>query len=115
MITITSEFQIFVWAACVVLAANLLAMVLFVLFAQLPDGRFRQSIQSIITKLDKIADEMTNPDKRREAIRQVSDILGWRRILVPATLIGWVIDAEVAAIRKMQAATDTPDLHKEEA
>ncbi|HML33872.1 hypothetical protein [Sporomusa sphaeroides] len=112
--TITSEFQIFIWAAGAILAANLLAMALFVLFAKLPDGRFRQAIHSIILELDKFADRMENEQKRRTAIQQINDILGWRRILVPAALIGWIIDAEVAAIRKMQAATDTPDLHKEE-
>lgn len=112
--TITSEFQIFIWAAGALLAANLLAMALFVLFAKLPDGRFRESIRNIIFELDRFADSMANSDKRRTAIQQINEVLGWRRILVPAALIGWVIDAEVAVIRKMQAATDTPDLHRED-
>jgi hypothetical protein len=46
------------------------------------------------------------------AIQQINDVLGWRRVLVPAALIGWIIDAEVAAIRKMQAAADLPGLHQ---
>lgn len=112
--TLTSEFQIFLWAAGVLLAANLLAMALFVLFAKLPDGRLRESIRGVIFELDRFADNMSNADKRRRAIQEINDVLGWRRILVPAALIGWIIDAEVAAIRKMQAETDTPDLHKEE-
>ena len=112
--TITSEFQIFVWAAGALLAANLLAMVLFVLFAKLPDGKLRKSIQNIIFELDKFADRMQNEQKRRIAIQNINDVLGWRRILVPAALIGWIIDAEVTAIRKMQAATDTPNLHQED-
>ena len=111
--TITSEFQIFIWAAGALLAANLLAMVLFVLFAKLPDGKFRKSIQNIIFEIDKFADRMQNEQKRRIAIQNINDVLGWRRILVPAALIGWIIDAEVAAIRKMQVATNTPDLHKD--
>ena len=112
--TITSELQIFIWAAGVLLAANLLAMALFVLYAKLPSGKLRESIRSIIFELDKFADKMSNTAKKKDAIQQINDVLGWRRILVPAALIGWVIDAEVAAIRKMQAATDTPDLHIEE-
>lgn len=112
--TITSEFQVFVWAAGAILAANLLAMALFVLFSKLPDGRLRESIRGVIFELDRFADRMQNEQKRRIAVQSINEVLGWRRILVPATLIGWVIDAEVAAIRKMQAATDTPDLHKEE-
>lgn len=111
---ISSELQIFLWAAGVLLAANLLAMMLFVLFAKLPNGSLKVSVQKIIFELDRFADQMENTVKRRSAIQQINDVLGWRRILVPAALIGWVIDAEVAAIRKMQQATDCPNLHEEE-
>lgn len=112
--TITSELQIFILAAGIILAVNVLAMALFVLFAKLPDGNFRQGIRTVIYELDKFADRMQNEQKRQKAIQQINDILGWRRILVPAALIGWVIDAEVTAIRKMQAVTNAPDLHREE-
>lgn len=108
-----TEWQIVLLAAGVLLGVNLLAMLLFVLFAKLPDGRFRETIRGVIFELDRFADSMSNPEKRRSAIQQINDMLGWRRILVPAALIGWVIDAEVVAIRKMQAATNTPDLHVE--
>lgn len=114
MILPTSELQIFLCAAGIILAANILAMGLFVLFAKLKDGRLKESIRSIIFELDRFADNMENTDKRRVAIQQVNDILGWRRILVPGALIGWIIDAEVTAIRKMQSATDCPNLHNEE-
>lgn len=57
---------------------------------------------------------MENIDKRRAAIQQVNDILGCRRILVPGALIGWIIYAEVAVIRKMQKTTNTPNLHEGE-
>lgn len=110
---ISSELQIFLWAAGVLLMANLLAMVLFVLFAKLPNGSLKVSVQKIIFELDRFADHMENAEKRRSAIQQINDVLGWRRVLVPAVLIGWVIDAEVAAIRKMQQATDCPNLHEE--
>lgn len=109
-----TELQILLCAAGVILAANFVAMVLFVLFAKLPDGSLKTSIQKIISELDRAADDMENADKRRSAIQQLNDVLGWRRILVPAALIGWIIDAEVAAIRRMQRVTDCPDLHKEE-
>jgi hypothetical protein len=113
VLPISSELQIFLWAAGILLAANLLAMVLFVLFARLPNGCLKMTIQNHIFVLDKFADRMENCQKRAEAIRQINDVLGWRRILIPAALIGWIIDAEVAAIRKMQQATNCPDLHQE--
>lgn len=110
----TSELEIFKWAAGVILAANVLAMVLFVLFAKLPNGKLREEIRGAIFILDKFADCMENDVKRAKAIQQVNDVLGWRRILIPTVLIGWVIDAEVAVIRRMQQATNTPNLHEEE-
>lgn len=108
-----NEMQFALAAAGIILAANVLAMLLFVLFARLPNGRLREVIRSVITELDKFADNMSNAAKRSEAIRQINEVLGWRRILVPGAIIGWVIDTEVAAIRRMQTATSCPDLHKE--
>lgn len=108
------EKEIAIAAAGTVLAANLLAYGLHVLRNGLPDGKAKEAVQKIIYELDRFADNMSNADKRRRAIQEINDVLGWRRILVPAALVGWIIDAEVAAIRKMQRATDTPDLHKED-
>lgn len=110
----TNELHIAYVTAGILLAANVLAMGLFVLFAKLRDGRLKESIKSIVFELDRFADNMENAEKRRSAIQQINDILGWRRILIPAALVGWIIDAEVAAIRKMQETTNTPNLHEEE-
>lgn len=109
----TSELQMFMWAAGAILAANVLAMALFVLFARLQDGGLRRYVRDVIFVLDKFADSMSNEQKRADAIQKINEVLGWRRILIPSALIGWVIDAEVAAIRRMQAATGCPDLHRE--
>lgn len=109
-----TELQI-VWAAVgVLLAANVLAMMLFVLFAKLPGGKFREKIRYPIYHFDRFADNMENPEKRRLAIYQVNEVLGWRKVFIPAALIGWIIDAEVSAIRRMQRATNTPNLHGED-
>jgi hypothetical protein len=110
----TSELQIIYVAAGTLVAANVLAMGLFVMFAKLQDGRLKESIRSIIFELDRFADSMENIEKRRSAIQQINDILGWRKFIVPGVLIGWVIDAEVAVIRKMQQTTNTPNLHGED-
>ncbi|MDF2636824.1 MAG: hypothetical protein K0R78_3698 [Pelosinus sp.] len=112
--TITNEYQIALLAAGIILAANLLAMGLFVLFAKLRDGLLKETIRNIIFELDRFADNMENTEKRRSAIQQVNDVLGWRKVIIPSALIGWIIDAEVAAIRKMQRVTDCPNLHNEE-
>ncbi len=109
-----TEKEIAIAAAGTILAANLLAYGLHVFRNGLPEGKAKDAVQKVIYELDRFADNMSNAEKRRTAIQQINDVLGWRKILVPSALIGWIIDAEVAAIRKMQAATDTPDLHKED-
>lgn len=110
----SSETQFFLWVAGTLLVVNILAMLLFILFAKLPNGKFRETIRSIIYKLDELADAMENSQKRATAIQEINSLLGWRKIFIPAFLIGLVIDTEVATIRKMQQATHTPNLHKED-
>ena len=112
--TITNEYQIALCVAGVILTANFLAMGLFVLYAKLPESKIKETIRNIIFELDKFADNMENTEKRRAAIQQINDVLGWRKFIIPSALIGWIIDAEVAAIRKMQDATNTPNLNEED-
>lgn len=107
--SISSDIQIFFWFAGILLAANLVAMMLFVLFAKLPESRLKGMIRSIILELDAFADEMENSEKRNRAIQEVNEILGWRKFVIPAALIGWIIDLEVAAIRKMQKSVDSAE------
>jgi hypothetical protein len=109
-----NENQMIIYAAGIILAVNFLSMLLFILFAKLPDGLLKEQIRNIIFYFDKFADCMENKQKRLEAIQEINSILGWRKILIPSALIGWIIDTEVAAIRKMQSANDIPNLHKEE-
>lgn len=114
-----NELQIAAAAAGIILAANVLIMLLFILFVRLPNGRLREGIRSIIFELDRAADSMENAQKRSAAITAVIELINWKiKILIPRSilnyLVGWVIDAEVAAIRQMQRATDCPDLHKED-
>ena len=110
----TAELYVFACAAGVILAANLLAILLHFLYKALSDSPLREFIRSIIYELDRFADNMENSQKRQEAIGQINDVLGWKRILIPRAIIGWIIDAEVAAIRKMQQKSDTPNLHEED-
>lgn len=110
---VSNELQIIIWAIGALLSVNVLAMALFVLFAKMQDSRLKLAIRGIILLLDEFADEMENEEKRKRAIQQVKEILGWQKVLIPSEVIGWVIDTEVAAIRKMQQATNAPDLHED--
>jgi hypothetical protein len=103
----SNDAQMFLWFVGVLLTANVLAMALFMLFAKLPESRLKGMIRNIILELDKFTDEMENSEKRNRAIQQINEILGWRQFVIPSALIGWVIDMEVAAIRKMQQSIDS--------
>jgi hypothetical protein len=109
-----TELQIAYLAAGALLAALLLVLIVHVLYRGLPTGKAKTALQKIIYELDRHADQMQNREKRAAAVQAVMDILGWRRIMIPKVLVGWLIDAEVAFIRRIQTATNTPNLHQEE-
>lgn len=108
------ELKVILGIAGGAVAVNSAAMLLFILFAKVPNGKLREAIRSCIYELDKFADDMENEEKKRRAIQQVSEFMSWRRFFIPNVLIGCLIDSEVTAIRKMQAITQTPDLHEKE-
>jgi hypothetical protein len=121
--TLTWLEQHLLWAIFIVAAAvNVLvlaAMALYVKAKGLPPGRFKTSLRIILFEIDRACDDMENSAKRAAAISQFQQLLFWPtinkwRIYPPAAVIGWVIDAEVAIIRKMQAAVDIEDLHQAE-
>ena len=112
--TLSTELQMVLAAAGVMLAANFIAVVLHFLYRSLSDSPLREAIRSVIYCLDKVADDMSNEKKRANAVQEINAVLGWRRILVPTVLIGWVIDFQIVAIRRMQRAAGTPNLHIEE-
>jgi hypothetical protein len=109
-----TELQMLYAAIALVIIINIFAMILFLLYAALPNSGLKKALHKIIYELDRAADNMSNKEKRNTAINVIRDTLGWKRILIPTSLIGVIIDAEVAAIRYMQELTNTPDLHKEE-
>ncbi len=109
------------WALLVIFAAvNVLvlaAMAVYVKAKGLPPGRFKTSLYKILFEIDRCCDDMENPSKRSLAISQVQQLMFWPtlnkwRIYPPAAVIGWIIDAEVVIIRRMQAATGIEDLHQ---
>jgi len=114
MLSLSNDIQIAIVAAGVILAANSLLVLLHFMYKALSESALKSAIRSIIEELDKFADSMENEQKRSKAIQDVKEIIGWQKWFVPNALIGWVIDFEVAAIRKMQQVTNTPDLHQKE-
>ncbi|MDR7867598.1 MAG: hypothetical protein RIN56_12330 [Sporomusaceae bacterium] len=112
------------WALLIVfVAVNVLvlaAMALYVKARGLPSGRFKTALHKILFEIDRSCDYMGIPSRRAQAISQFQQLMFWPtlnkwRIYPPAAVIGWIIDAEVAIIRRMQAATGIENLHQEDA
>lgn len=113
--------QHLLWALLIVFAAVnalvLAAMAIYVKARGLPPGRAKDQLRKILCEIDRCCDDMEVPAKRSLAISQFQQLLFWPtinkwRIYPPAAVIGWIIDAEVAIIRKMQAVTGVEDLHQ---
>lgn len=98
----------------VLVSLNIILYAMFILFARLEESKLKSKLHEIIYSVDEFADTMKNTEKRLIAINRVKDLFGWLRFGIPSFLIGLIIDAEVAAIRKMQESTNTPDMHKGE-
>lgn len=70
--TFTTESQIVFGAVGTVLAANTLAYGLHVARNGLPEGKAEDAVQKMVNELDRVADNMSNPEKRRAAIQQIA-------------------------------------------
>lgn len=112
-----AEHNLLLAVAAVFLAVNVLVLAVLTIYVKLygglPEGAVRRKLHQIVFEIDRACDNMENPTKRAMAMIQLQQVLGWKRVFLPSAIIGWIIDAEVAAIRKMQAATGVPDLHQE--
>ncbi|EGO65628.1 hypothetical protein [Acetonema longum] len=105
------------WAIIVVIVANLILWVGFLIYARDPHSKLGKKIEKQIYYLDEFADDMSNKQKRQNAIDFVYTVLGLKglsKYLIPPQLIGYIIDIQVKVIRAMQKATQSPDLHQEE-
>ena len=97
--------------------AYIVKYIIFQVYLKCSNAKIQEAVRGIIYELDKVADEMSNKEKRKEAIRSVHDLFIWRTIPIPAFVIGIIIDLEVAAIRSLQKQIENekdPYLHEDE-
>ena len=91
------------------------AFLLILLIVQVRDRISNPSVKEHLTQLlfllDEQCDNMEIPAKRAQVIMGVQQLLGWRRLFLPAIVVGFVLDFIVKIIRK----TGVPDLHRVDA
>ena len=124
-ITVATEFgkafatilTIVLIIALLMLVVNLFQKLVFKIYISEGSEKIQSAVRNIIYQLDHFADNMSNKDKRKEAINNVKDLFIWRAIPIPSFIIGIIIDLEVASIRKLQKDVEQykdPYLHPDE-
>ena len=80
-------------------------------YAKIDDGKVKEHLHQLLFLVDEQCDNMEIPAKRAQAIVAIQSVLGWRKILMPPVVIGFILDIFVKIIR----ALDVPNLHQEDA
>ena len=76
--------------------------------ARIENPTVKETLTQLLYLLDEQCDNMEIPAKRAQVIMGVQQLLGWRRLFLPAIVIGFVLDLIVKIIRK----TGVPDLYR---
>ena len=74
----------------------------FFLYERFSSDTTQEVLKEIIYCLDKLADDLSNKEKRINAIYKLQMIFSFKGIKIPRFILGWIIDMEVRQIRKLQ-------------
>ena len=75
----------------------------------------QDSIKELIYFYDKFCDNMSKKEKKNEVVNAIRDLFVWKGIRIPTVIIGWIIDMEVASIRKIQKSiSKNTNLHPDD-
>lgn len=92
----------------VIAGAALLIWIIVQVQARIENPTVKETLTQLLFLLDEQCDNMEIPAKRAQVIMGVQQLLGWRRLFLPAIVVGFVLDLIVRIIRK----TGVPDLHR---
>ena len=94
----------------VIAGAALLIWIIVQVQARIENQTVKENLTQLLYLLDEQCDHMEIPTKRAQVIMGVQQLLGWRRLFLPAIVVGFALDIIVKIIRK----TGIPDLHQED-
>ena len=106
LVNMTKEDLPYIGIAIVVLLflSYLIPRAVFFLYSMNTPDAVQQILRSIIYKLDEYADELSNAEKRMNAINKIHGLLLYRGIILPKFVCGWIVDFQVQYIRNLQEA-----------
>lgn len=100
-------------AILVYILAYVVKRVAFIIYNRSTNEVVVTLLTKFIYHLDEFADSMSNAEKRDLAIDKLQSITSYKFIRIPRFILGYIVDMQVAEIRKLQAASEKDaDLHK---
>ena len=93
----------------IIAGASLLIWIIVQVQARIENPTVKETLTQLLYLLDEQCDHMGIPAKRAQVIMGIQQLLGWRRLFLPAFVVGFALDLIVKIIRK----TGVPDLHQE--
>ena len=94
----------------IIAGASLLIWVIVQVQSRIENPTVKETLTQLLYLLDEQCDNMEVPAKRAQVIMGVQQLLGWRRLFLPTSVVGFVLDLIVRIIRK----AGVPDLHQED-
>ena len=92
----------------IIAGASLLIWIIVQVQARIDSPAVKETLTQLLYLLDEQCDNLEIPAKRAQVIMGIQQLMGWRRLFLPAIVVGFVLDLIVKIIRK----TGVPDLHK---
>lgn len=113
---ITKEEILIILATTValIILSFILPRIAFFLYERTSSNVTQTMLREVIYQLDKLADELSNKEKRRRAIFNLQTIFSFKGIRIPKFILGWIVDMEVRQIRQLQKeCSKESNLHNE--
>lgn len=114
MITRDEMFIIGTIVLILIVLSFILPRIAFFLYTNISSNAIQDILKEIIYYLDKFADDLSNKQKRVNAVSKLQAVFSFKGIRIPGFILGWIVDIEVRQIRRLQAecSKDT-NLHNE--
>lgn len=85
-----------------VVLSFILPRIAFFLYGHSSSNVTQTMLREVIYQLDKLADDLSNKEKRNRAVFNLQVIFSFKGIRIPKFILGWIVDMEVRQIRQLQ-------------
>lgn len=93
----------------------ILPRIAFFLYEHTSSDVTQSMLKEVIYQLDKLADDLSNKEKRNRAVFNLQAIFSFKGIRIPKFILGWIVDMEVRQIRQLQkGCSKESNLHNDE-